>query len=427
MYTVSARNPELVALRLLLLHIPGCTQFQDLRTVNNVVHDTFVETTIARGLHSSDQEFSQTIEEALLLTGGIERRKIFACLHQWNQAPNAPDVWHNLKDRLCQDIRNRLNCTNDEAANIGLYHIQSILHANGAIMMSFAEIPDGFVLPANIANYLQITQNDNIGDDDDDVRELLAQRVQQLNPEQRSAYNAIVQNLQNLRNGNTDSKCHFVDGPGGTGKTFLYETVYYYCVVHNFHCVVTAWTGIAATLLPTGRTGHSVFKLPLYMSETTKCNIEHDSPEGHNLRDADIILWDECSMVDTFALTAVDNFLRESMRNSRTAYSGKVIVMGGDFRQILPVVKHGDRSDVVLRSIVSHSNGEAFNVTDYIDGVLGGGGVLGGVGVLGAGAEVSCRRQRTRGGGGENTDASENTVAGENTGAGENTVAGENT
>ncbi|GAB0099713.1 hypothetical protein DMENIID0001_156000 [Sergentomyia squamirostris] len=101
------------------------------------------------------------------------------------------------------------------------------------------------------------------------------------------------------------------------------------------------------------------------MDENTVCNISPASPEGRNLRDADIILWDECSMVDSFACTAVNNILKRLMGgdgggNSAMLFGGKVMVMGGDFRQILPVVKHGDRTDVVGRSIVNHSTWSQF-------------------------------------------------------------------
>jgi ATP-dependent DNA helicase PIF1 len=37
--------------------------------------------------------------------------------------------------------------------------------------------------------------------------------------------------------------------------------------------------------------------------------------------------------------------------NSESIFGGKVVVFGGDFRQILPVVPRGTRSDIVHSSI----------------------------------------------------------------------------
>lgn len=125
---------------------------------------------------------------------------------------------------------------------------------------------------------------------------------------------------------NSKERCFFVDGPGGTGKTYLYETIYYYCVVEGFNCIITAWTGIAASLLPTGRTVHSTFKLPLNLTETATCNIRNNSTEWRKLKKADIILWDECSMAESRALTAVNEFLKE-LEQTSVPFGGKVIII----------------------------------------------------------------------------------------------------
>uniref|UniRef100_A0A1B0DLN1 ATP-dependent DNA helicase n=1 Tax=Phlebotomus papatasi TaxID=29031 RepID=A0A1B0DLN1_PHLPP len=159
-----------------------------------------------------------------------------------------------------------------------------------------------------------------------------------LNSAQRSAFDSIVTSLRERRDevNTKEARCFFVDGPGGTGKTFLYETLYYYCVVEGFKCIVTAWTGISASLLPTGRTVHSTFKLPLNLTETATCNVRMNSADGQKLEEADIILWDECSMAESRALTAV-------------------MVMGGDFRQILLVVQYGDRSHILEKCVLENA------------------------------------------------------------------------
>lgn len=51
------------------------------------------------------------------------------------------------------------------------------------------------------------------------------------------------------------------------------------------------------------------------------------------------------------ALLAVDRFLRFVTGNDNTVFGGKVLLLGGDFRQVLPVVPRGGREATVLNSI----------------------------------------------------------------------------
>ena len=63
--TVSPSNAELYALKLLLLNVVAPQSFQHLRTVNNVVYPTFVETCIALGLLNNENGIEQCIQEEL--------------------------------------------------------------------------------------------------------------------------------------------------------------------------------------------------------------------------------------------------------------------------------------------------------------------------------------------------------------------------
>jgi len=46
-------------------------------------------------------------------------------------------------------------------------------------------------------------------------------------------------------------------------------------------------------------------------------------------------------------MAALDRYLRELMNNRETIFGGKLLVLGGDFRQILPVIPHGRIADIV--------------------------------------------------------------------------------
>ena len=57
-------------------------------------------------------------------------------------------------------------------------------------------------------------------------------------------------------------------------------------------------------------------------------------------------------MVSKPALHAIDRMLRD-VTGIDTPFGGKVVVLGGDFRQTLPVVKRGREADIVDNCIVS--------------------------------------------------------------------------
>ena len=55
----------------------------------------------------------------------------------------------------------------------------------------------------------------------------------------------------------------FVDGPGGTGKTYLYKALIAKVRSMGLIAIATATSGIAASIMPGGRTAHSRFKIPI--------------------------------------------------------------------------------------------------------------------------------------------------------------------
>ena len=103
----------------------------------------------------------------------------------------------------------------------------------------------------------------------------------------------------------------------------------------------SAWTGIAATLLKGGRTVHSLFKLPLPILDTSTCNIKPTSSHADFLSSISMFIVDEASMVPSHALIAIDRCQRDITLNDVT-FGGKIFLLGGDFRQVLPVVPEAE-------------------------------------------------------------------------------------
>ena len=66
----------------------------------------------------------------------------------------------------------------------------------------------------------------------------------------------------------------FLDGPGESGKTYLYITLICYVRGQGKKVQAFATTEIAADLLSGGRTAHNGFKIPLSANETSVSNIK---------------------------------------------------------------------------------------------------------------------------------------------------------
>jgi len=87
------------------------------------------------------------------------------------------------------------------------------------------------------------------------------------------------------------------------------------------------------------------------LDKDSVCFISKQSPEAALVRAADLIVWDEAPMMHKHVFEAVDRTLRDIMGRPDVLFGGKVVVLGGDFRQILPVVPRGNRGQIVAASL----------------------------------------------------------------------------
>jgi hypothetical protein len=109
-------------------------------------------------------------------------------------------------------------------------------------------------------------------------------------------------------------------------------------------------------LLQGGRTVHTTFKIPITLNETSEavCNITKESASAEVLRQCKLIIWDECTMSHKRALEAV-NLTLQDIKGNKKIMGGIVLVLSGDFRQTLPVVRKGTYVDE-LQACLKMSN-----------------------------------------------------------------------
>jgi ATP-dependent DNA helicase PIF1 len=93
--------------------------------------------------------------------------------------------------------------------------------------------------------------------------------------------------------GSDDGGFFFLYGYGGTGKTFIWETLS--AAVRSKGLIVLNATSssISALLLLGGRTAHSMLTVPIEINEASSLTMEKDSPRADLVRATKLIIWDE--------------------------------------------------------------------------------------------------------------------------------------
>ena len=86
----------------------------------------------------------------------------------------------------------------------------------------------------------------------------------------------------------------------------VYNTLMPYFRSHGFTFASGACTGIAATLLTSGKSNHSLFKLPVLIVETSTCNITPTSSHAQYLRFVTAFILHEATMIPVDTLLLVD-------------------------------------------------------------------------------------------------------------------------
>lgn len=140
----------------------------------------------------------------------------------------------------------------------------------------------------------------------------------------------------------------FLTGKAGTGKsTFLR----YICKYTKKRHIVLAPTGIAA-INAGGSTLHSFFKIPFhpliptdsrFSNRNIKETLKYNGEKRKILREVELIIIDEISMVRADIIDFIDKVLRIYSRNMREPFGGKQLLLVGDIYQLEPVLKEEDR------------------------------------------------------------------------------------
>ncbi|XP_015965261.1 uncharacterized protein LOC107488989 [Arachis duranensis] len=244
-----------------------------------------------------------------------------------------------------------LTISDDEIKQLCLMDIDKILHSYGKTLKDYPPMPLATEVDSSLLTKRIIREELNFNRDDlnKNASDILAIAT----PEQRYAFDKIVTAVYY-----DEGIFFFVYGHGDTRETFLWNLISAEIRSRGDIVLNVASSGIVSLLLPNGRTTHSKFKILMNITEDFVCNIKFGFLQAMLLLKAKLIIWDEAPMVSRNCYEALDKYLSDIMRCSPTcskdlSFGGKVVVLGRDFRQVLPVIPRGSKQDIVHSTVNS--------------------------------------------------------------------------
>jgi len=238
-----------------------------------------------------------------------------------------------------------LTLTDAQIQNYTLQEIEKIMLFNGATLEDIEHFPKPSREGIDNSNRLIIDELRY--NNQSDLKKKHSDWIQKLTPEQRGIYDQITNAVFNDLGG-----VFFVYGFGGTGKTFIWKTLAAAVRSKGQICLNVASSGIASLLLEGGRTAHSRFSIPLNPDEFSVCKIKPKSDLADLIKEASLIIWDEAPMMSKFCFEALDKSFSDIIKRvDNKVFGGKVMVFGGDFRQVLPVINGAGRAEIVMSSL----------------------------------------------------------------------------
>ncbi|XP_015933942.1 uncharacterized protein LOC107460125 [Arachis duranensis] len=288
---------DIYYMRILLAVQRGCTTYESIRTVNGITYSSFQDACYSMGLLCDDREFITAINEVAELASGHQLRKLFAMLLISNSISNPERVWNAtwtlLADGILYERRKALKNQGLSMTDDELKNL-CLIEIEKILNSNARSLRDYQSMPYPEMSHVRLFQNKLI--------------------EEELAYDTNELTHTNLY----------------TEQKMTHEQ----------------------------RTAHSRFSIPITITDESTCNIKHGSLKAELLIQSSLIIWDEAPMLNKMCFEALDRTLRDLMsvtdqHKTHQPFGGKVVVLGGDFRQILPVIPKGSRHDILASAINS--------------------------------------------------------------------------
>ncbi|KAG5594044.1 hypothetical protein H5410_035276 [Solanum commersonii] len=226
-------------LRLLLMNIRGPKSYEALRTIDGKCYSTFREAAEKIGLLHSDNNLIDCMSEAVSYQMPYSLRRLFATLLVYCNPANPKDLWTKFEDSMLEDFKRISTISKTNIQQLVLKHINEVLLSMGHNINEFKDIFGNvsFCKTTNEAKEIYFERNIIVSEEDIHLES-------KLNVEQKNAYDIILERVYSNKSG-----AFFIDGPGGTGKTFLYRALLAAIRTKGCIALATASSQAAASIL----------------------------------------------------------------------------------------------------------------------------------------------------------------------------------
>ncbi|KAJ9546830.1 LOW QUALITY PROTEIN: hypothetical protein OSB04_019373 [Centaurea solstitialis] len=281
---------------MLLNVVWGPLSFKDIRTVDGVEHSTYMSACKALSLLGDDAEWSESIRDACQWQFGNQVHELCVTILLFCMVNDHAKFFSDCFSYLSEDVvYNQYRLLQNEdvlSAKLQLIELEKVfLNRNNRSLADFPNLPQ--------VNHLVMTIGRN--------RLIAGERAYNVH-EERTRFNDLHSLLK---------------------------------------------TGIASLLFPGGRTTHSRFRIPIAIDEYSCCSIDVGSDLTELINSSELIIWDEAPLQHRYASKPLieDYEMCVIVTSPSLNNNGKVVVLGGDFRQILPVIPSASHSEIVASVI----------------------------------------------------------------------------
>ena len=295
-----------------------------------MVHDGWRDACLALGLIDGDMMYDLILEESGHFQTVEVWRQLFVNLVAYEKIsdPLALLLRHKtaFQDRSRWRLQTQFDIPDPSDLDIWNYSLSQLARAAAKLNKTLSDLrlpePSTHFGGASSASPLQAEQQYIPYQQ----LEVCTHGMSVANSDQREAIESILNSVDNNL-----GHLFFLDGPGGTGKTFVERLCLAKVRSDGKIALAVASSGVAATLLPGGRTAHSRFSISVpKLNEDVKCTVPFQSQSAELFRHVDLIIWDEAVMQRKVCFVVVDEMLRD-VRKCDKRFGGITMVFAGEY------------------------------------------------------------------------------------------------
>ena len=274
-YMVGSETSELFYLRRLLGVVRGALGYADLLTFDGELFPNFQAACAARGMLIDDAEYVAAMQDIINVETSVETIRLnFVHLIVRCRPSNSHDIFVMFLPDICGVSEPQLadiECT--------VWALEGYANDIGSSLSVY-----GWALPSIRMITRPADDNLTVHIHNRDVA------FARFSAEQLAAAAEVLAAVEAGVGG-----VFYLTAAGGCGKSFWANGVSAAAFVAGGEAVVVAASAMAASVLHGGRTAHAAWRIPLDCSEGSFCTL--DSELRAQIRAADVVIWDECSMV----------------------------------------------------------------------------------------------------------------------------------